>query len=114
MRHVITADAVMQHVVSESNRPEQHVLSFVSYVRRHVCLAGTAAIRVDNWKLILGRPDCVPHNDTINGTLTKCPDGWVHPNGTEVRELLISLFMVQLFVHGFFTVITDITNIKHQ
>ena len=34
---------------------------------------GQAAMPVDNWKLIVGLPNC---------SLALCPDGWVHLNGT--------------------------------
>ena len=34
---------------------------------------GQAAMLVDNWKLIVGLPNC---------SLALCPDGWVHLNGT--------------------------------
>ena len=47
---------------------------------------GTAAIRVDNWKLILGHPNCSQQGwePSVNVTGDKCPSGWVHPNGIEI------------------------------
>ena len=47
--------------------------------------AGSAAIRVNNWKLIVGRADCAGNApNSTNGTIGKCPSGWVHPSGVMV------------------------------
>ena len=46
---------------------------------------GSAGIRVDNWKLIVGMPNCsLDFAPTFNITKDKCPSGWVHTDGTEV------------------------------
>ncbi|XP_065178011.1 arylsulfatase B-like [Sycon ciliatum] len=46
---------------------------------------GTAAIRVDQWKLIIGMPNCslTPHPST-NMSDDMCPSGWVHPSAIEI------------------------------
>ena len=47
---------------------------------------GTAAIRVDNWKLIIGQPNCseADWGPSVNVSTDKCPSGWVHPTGIEI------------------------------
>ena len=44
---------------------------------------GQAAVRVNEWKLIVGQPNC---SMSLNGgpetTGDMCPSGWVHKNGT--------------------------------
>lgn len=46
---------------------------------------GSAAIRVENWKLIIGLPNCsLDVWPSLNVTKDRCPSGWVHPDGEEV------------------------------
>ena len=47
-----------------------------SYANLHYLYIGQAAIRLGEWKLIVGKPNCKARWNI------KCPIGWVHLNGT--------------------------------
>ena len=50
---------------------------------------GQAAIRVRDWKLIIGTPNCSINTPDLiaNG----CPSGWIFPNGTMLVNILFSI-----------------------
>lgn len=50
-----------------------------SYVNPKFPFGGQAAIRLGEWKLIIGQPDC---KALFKFYGIKCPSGWVHLNGT--------------------------------
>ncbi|XP_065187384.1 arylsulfatase B-like [Sycon ciliatum] len=92
-KQVLDGVNVWQELMANTTSPRSEVLITLNPPRttkpahpNQRQFLGTAAIRMENWKLILGEPDCAgaAQNETTNGTMSMCPNGWVHPSGIEV------------------------------